>query len=46
MATALSIEPLPGSTFGAIVENLDVDAVAGPRATPAAWDELYAAWIE
>ncbi len=46
MATALSIEPLPGSTFGATVENLDVDAVVGPGVTTAAWDELYAAWIE
>jgi len=46
MATAHSIEPLPGSTFGAIVENLDVDTVVGPGATPEVWEELYAAWIE
>ncbi len=46
MANALTITPLADSTFGAVVENLDVDTVVGPGALPEVWDELYAAWVE
>ena len=46
MTSALTIKPLADSTFGAVVENLDVETVVGSDASPEVWDELYAAWIE
>ena len=46
MNRALTIKPLADSTFGAVVENLDVETVLGPDASPEVWDELHAAWID
>ena len=46
MNSALTIKPLAESTFGAVVENLDVETVVGQGAPLEVWDELYAAWIE
>lgn len=46
MTSALTIKPLVDSTFGAVVENLDVDAVIGADPSPEVWDQLYATWIE
>jgi len=46
MTSALMIKPLAESTFGATVENLDVETAAEPNASPDVWDELHATWIE
>jgi alpha-ketoglutarate-dependent taurine dioxygenase len=46
MTDALTIRPLADSTFGAVVENLDVEAVVGADPSTEVWDQLYAAWIE
>lgn len=46
MTTALTIKPLAGSTIGAVVENLDVETVIGPDASPEVWGEPYTARID
>ena len=46
MAAAFSIKPLPGKTFGAVVEDFVVDAVIGATENDDAWDQLYEAWLE
>ena len=41
MARTLSIEPLAGTTFGAVVTGVKVTAL-----DDATWRELYAAWLQ
>ncbi|MBI3199239.1 MAG: TauD/TfdA family dioxygenase, partial [Rhodospirillales bacterium] len=41
MARTLSIEPLPGTTFGAVVKGVKVAALDDTT-----WRELHAAWLQ
>lgn len=46
MVSALSIEPLAGSTFGAVVSGFEISSLVGPDADEATWEALHKAWIE